>query len=49
MKIAQFAKRIFLFAVVNILVIATITAILGLLGAGHYMPRDGLACSPYSR
>jgi heat shock protein HtpX len=43
MKFAQWTKRIFLFAVVNILVMLTITFVLGLLRAGHYFPRGGLA------
>jgi heat shock protein HtpX len=42
MKIGQMAKRIALFAVVNILVMITITVVLGLLGAGHYLPRGGM-------
>ena len=42
MKFAQIAKRILLFTVVNILVMSTITLVLGLLGAGHYIPRGGL-------
>ncbi len=43
MKFAQIAKRIFLFAVVNILVVTTISVILGLLRVGHYFPQGGLA------
>jgi len=43
MNFAQMAKRIFLFALVNILVMATITVILGVLRVGHYFPRGGLA------
>lgn len=42
MKFAQFAKRIFLLVAVNILVMVTITLILGLLRAGHYIPSRGL-------
>jgi heat shock protein HtpX len=43
MKFAQIAKRVFLFALVNILVMLTITLILGLLGAGNYFGRGGVA------
>ena len=43
MKIAQMSKRIVLLLVVNILVMTTITVILGLLGAGSYFPEGGLA------
>jgi heat shock protein HtpX len=43
MKFAQFTKRIFLFALVNILVMFTITFILGLLRAGRFLPSGGLA------
>lgn len=43
MKFAQVTKRIFLFALVNILVMVTITVILGLLRVGHYFPSGGLA------
>src|SRR6266852_1439776 len=43
MKMAQMAKRIFLFAVVNILVMITITFILGILRVGNYFPQGGLA------
>jgi heat shock protein HtpX len=43
MKMAQIAKRVFLFAVVNILVMITITFILGILHVGNYFPRGGLA------
>ena len=42
MNFVQMAKRMFLFMLVNILVMVTITVILGLLGAGNYMPRGGL-------
>jgi heat shock protein HtpX len=42
MKIMQMTKRIFLLVLVNILVMTTITLVLGLLGAGHYLPRGGL-------
>ena len=37
------AKRVFLLLVTNILVVATITLILGVLGVGNYFPRGGLA------
>ena len=43
MKIAQMGKRIFLLLAVNILVMTTITVILGLLGAGGYFPQGGLS------
>ena len=43
MKMAQIAKRVFLFVVVNILVMITITFILGILHVGNYFPRGGLA------
>ena len=43
MNIVQMTKRIFLFVLVNVLVMITITAILGLLGAGHYLPQGGLS------
>jgi heat shock protein HtpX len=43
MKFGQMAKRVFLLLVVNILVMVTITAILGLLGVGHYFHQHGLA------
>jgi len=36
-------KRMFLFMAVNILVMVTITVILGLFRAGHYFPQGGLA------
>src|SRR6266705_3388889 len=36
-------KRIFLFAVVNILVMLTVTIVLGLLRVGNYFPAGGLA------
>ncbi len=42
MRFAQFAKRIFLFALVNMLIVATITVVLGLLHVGNYFPRGGL-------
>jgi heat shock protein HtpX len=42
MKFAQLAKRVFLFAAVNILVMTTVTLVLALLGAGHFIPRTGL-------
>ncbi len=37
------AKRIFLYMAVNVLVVLTITVILGLLRVGHYFPQGGLA------
>jgi heat shock protein HtpX len=43
MKFAQIAKRLSLLVVVNILVMMTITVILGLLGAAHWFPRGGLS------
>src|ERR1051326_6970595 len=38
----QIIKRIFLFAVVNILVMVTITVVLGVLRVGHFFPAGGL-------
>jgi heat shock protein HtpX len=43
MKIMQMTKRIFLLLLVNILVMATITLVLGLLRVGNYFPQGGLA------
>ncbi len=43
MKMGQMAKRVFLFVVVNILVMITITFILGILRVGNYFPQGGLA------
>jgi heat shock protein HtpX len=43
MNIMQMTKRIFLFVAVNLLVMTTITLVLGLLGVGHYMPSGGMA------
>ena len=43
MKIAQISKRIFLLVAVNILVMTTITLVLGLLHVGHFFPQGGLA------
>ncbi|MGD0258416.1 MAG: protease HtpX [Verrucomicrobiota bacterium] len=43
MNIAQISKRIFLLVLVNILVMTTITLVLGLLRVGHYFPQGGLA------
>ena len=43
MNILQMTKRIFLLLVVNILVMSTITLVLGMLGAGHYLPQGRLA------
>jgi heat shock protein HtpX len=42
MNIAQISKRIFLVLAVNILVMATITLVLGLLHVGNYFPQGGL-------
>jgi heat shock protein HtpX len=42
MNMAQMAKRVFLFVAVNILVMVTITFILGILHVGNYFPRGGL-------
>lgn len=39
----QLAKRVLLFVAVNVLVMLTITVILGLLNVGHYFPQGGLA------
>jgi heat shock protein HtpX len=43
MNIMQMTKRIFLLLVVNILVMTTITLVLGLLHVGGYFPEGGLA------
>jgi heat shock protein HtpX len=43
MNFASMTKRIFLLVLVNILVMATITLILGLLRVGNYFPQGGLA------
>jgi heat shock protein HtpX len=43
MNFANMTKRIFLLVLVNILVMATITLILGLLRVGNYFPQGGLA------
>jgi len=43
MKFAQLAKRFFLFGLVNILVMFTISLVLGLLRAGRFFPSGGLA------
>jgi heat shock protein HtpX len=43
MNILQISKRVFLLIVVNILVVTTISLVLGLLGVGHYFPQGGLA------
>jgi len=43
MKIMQMTKRIFLLLLVNVLVMTTITLVLGLLGVGRYFPQGGLA------
>jgi heat shock protein HtpX len=36
------AKRLFLFMLVNLLVVTTISIVLGLLGVGRYFPKNGL-------
>jgi len=41
--VLQMAKRIFLFTLVNILVMVTITLVLGVFGVGRYFPQGGLA------
>jgi heat shock protein HtpX len=43
MKFAQMAKRVVLFLVVNLLVMTTVSIVLGLLGAGRYLPQGNLA------
>jgi len=43
MKFGQIAKRVFLLIVVNILVMLTVSIVLGLLGVGRYMPNGGIA------
>src|SRR3974377_1024713 len=43
MRFGQMAKRIILFVMVNILVMTTITLVLGLLRVGNYFPQGGLA------
>jgi heat shock protein HtpX len=43
MKMLQMTKRIFLLVVVNVLVMVTITFILGILGVGRFFPQGGLA------
>jgi heat shock protein HtpX len=42
MKFGQIAKRMLLFLVVNILVMLTISLVLGVLGVGRYFPAGGL-------
>jgi heat shock protein HtpX len=42
MKFGQIAKRVVLFALVNILVVLTVTFILGIFGVGRFIPRGGL-------
>jgi heat shock protein HtpX len=42
MKFAQIGKRVILFVAVNVLVMLTITVILGLFGAGRYFGEGGL-------
>jgi heat shock protein HtpX len=43
MKFGQVAKRVFLLVAVNILVMLTITVILGILRVGRFFPQGGLA------
>ncbi len=43
MKFAQMAKRVVLFLVVNLLVMTTITIVLGVLGVGRFFPSGSLA------
>ncbi len=43
MNMSQIGKRIVLFLVVNLLVMTTVTVILGVLGVGRYFPQGGLA------
>src|SRR6266446_10140524 len=43
MNIVPTAKRIFLFLMVNILVMITVTLVLALLRVGNYFPQGGLA------
>ena len=43
MNVMQMTKRIFLLVMVNILVMTTITLVLGLLRVGNYFPQGGLA------
>jgi heat shock protein HtpX len=43
MKFAQMAKRLVLFLVVNLLVVTTISIVLGLLGVGRYLPQGNLS------
>ena len=42
MNIAQISKRVFLLVLVNILVVTTITLVLGLFHVGSYFPQGGL-------
>jgi heat shock protein HtpX len=42
MKFAQIGKRIFLFLLVNILVMLTVSLVMGVLGVGRYFPAGGL-------
>jgi heat shock protein HtpX len=42
MKMGQIGKRVFLLVAVNILVMLTITVVLGLLRVNRYLPQDGL-------
>ena len=42
MRFMQMAKRMFLFMMVNLLVVTTISLVLGVFGVGRYFPRGGL-------
>jgi heat shock protein HtpX len=42
MKFGQIAKRVFLLIVVNMLVMFTVSIVLGLLGVGRYFPNGGI-------
>jgi heat shock protein HtpX len=43
MKLGQIGRRVLLFVAVNLLVVLTISLVLGLLHAGNYFPQGGLA------
>ncbi len=43
MNMRQIGKRVVLFLVVNLLVMTTVTVVLGVLGVGRYFPQGGLA------
>src|SRR3954462_10262007 len=42
MNLKQISKRVFLFALVNVLVMVTITVVLGLFRVGRFFPMGGL-------